>query len=326
MTRKHLTRWEESAVMADKKENGWPVEGVFVDLDYVLSKKGSAIVVDTRPEEDYLKGHIPGAISLGRQKLKAGLLLRDTMVMMRPLGELEEILGSKGIARESEIILYGEKSDFYATVVYWILDVLGFREIRFFNDGIDGAAASGVELETTVNALAPVKLKASLDDSLVATTDKVYKNLTSKEAVVLDVRTGGEHSGGDVRGALRGGRIPGSIHIHVEDNLTDPKARNLRPVNELKELYKNLDPNREVILYCYVATRTTYTYVILKALGFKKVVNYDESWIIWGSRLDLPVEGKSWLNRKTFKFISGIQMLLTILGVIVKGLILKPFK
>ena len=309
----------------DKKENEWPVEGVFVDLDYVLSKKGVAIVVDTRSKEDYLKGHIPGAISLGKPKLKAALLLRDTLVRMRPLRKLEKFLGSKGIARESEIILYGVKSDFYTAVVYWILDVLGFREIRFFNDGIAGAVASGVELETAVNSLAPVKLKASIDKSLAVTTNQVYENLTSQKAVFVDVRTPGEHSGGDPR-ALRGGRIPGSINIHVEDNLTDSKSRTLKPVNELKELYKNLDPNREVIIYCQLATRATYTYVILKALGFKKAASYDDSWIIWGNRIDLPVERISWFNRRTFKFVSGTKMMLSILAVIVKGSILKLFK
>ena len=311
--------------MADKKENEWPVKGVFVDLDYVLSKKGSAIVVDTRSEERYLKGHIPGAVSLGRKKLKAGDVLRDPMLRMRSVRELEKILGSKGITPENEIILYGDKSDFYATVVYWILDVLGFPEIRFFNDGIAGAVASSVELETTANSLAPVKLKASIDDSLVATTSQVYENLTSKEALLMDVRTPGENSGGDPR-ALRGGRIPDSILMHVEDNLTNSKSRNIKPVNELVELYAELDPNRKVIVYCQLATRATYTYVILKALGFKKVVNYDDSWIIWGNRMDLPVERAHWFTSRTFRFISGTKMRFLVVGVILKGLILKPFK
>ena len=326
MTKKKLAQWEGGGMTAeDKKENEWPVKSVFVELDYVLSKKGGAVLVDTRSEDDYLKGHIPGAISLGRQKLKAALLLRDTLVRMRPLRELEKILGSKGIARESEIILYGVKSDFYAAVVYWILDVLGFPEIRFFNDGIAGAAASGVELETAVNTLAPVKLKAAINESLAVTTERVYENLTSQKALLMDVRTPGEHSGGDPR-ALRGGRIPGSINIHVEDNLANPKSRTLKPVNELKELYKNLDPDREVIIYCQLATRAAYTYVILKALGFKKAASYDDSWIIWGNRIDLPVERVSWFNRRTFKFISGTKMMLSLLVVIAKGSILKLFR
>ena len=314
-----------SGELSNFSKADWPIEGVFVDLDYVLSKNSSAILVDTRPEERYLKGHIPGAISLGWEKINAVNLLRDTLGRMKPARELEKILGSKGISKESEIILYGVKSDFNATGVYWILDVLGFSEIRFFNDGIAGAVASGIELETAVNSLAPVKLKASVNGSLVATTSQVYKNLTSKEALLMDVRTPAENSGGDPW-ALRGGRIPGAISIHVEDNMADSKLRNLKPVNELMELYKNFDPNREVILYCQTATRAAYTYTILKALGFNKVANYDDSWIIWGNRMDLPVERAHWFTSRTFKFIRGTKMRLLVLGVIVKGLILKPFK
>ena len=290
---------EKSGEPSNFSKTEWPVEGIFVDLDYVLSKKGSAILVDTRSEENYLKGHLPGAISLGMQKFQACDVLRDQMARIRSVSELEEILGSKGIARDSEIILYGDKSDFCTTVVYWIFDVLGFPKVRFFNDGINGAFASSVELETSVNSLAPTELNALMDNSLVATTDKVYQNVTSKEALLMDVRSPGEHNGKPPK-ALRGGRIPGSINIHVEDNLADSRLRTIKPVNELMELYKNLDLDREVIIYCMTATRAAYTYTILKALGFKKVKKYDDSWIIWGGRMDLPIEKGNWITSSFF--------------------------
>ncbi len=49
-----------------------------------------------------------------------------------------------------------------------------------------------------------------------------------------------------------------------------------------------MDPNKEVVAYCQTGTRSTQTYAVLREAGYKKVRNYDDSWIVWGSNLDLP--------------------------------------
>ncbi|MEE8484898.1 MAG: rhodanese-like domain-containing protein [Nitrospinota bacterium] len=303
----------------------WPVSNVFVDFKYVLDNmdEDNVILVDTRSEEDYLKGHIPGAICLGEGKIDAAFVFGDDLIRTRPAEELIKILGSKGISPKSEIIIYGGKSDPHASVIYWILDVLSFPEIRFYNDGIDDAVNGGVELETGMHGMhtmPSVTFTATKNTELIATTDRVFENLTSKNAQLVDSRSEGENKGTDAR-ALRGGKIPGAIHIHVQDNWVDAKSKELKPVEELKKLYSVLDPDREIICYCYIGIRSTYNYIVLKALGFKKIRNYDESWIIWGNRIDLPVENRSWFDSGSFKFLfKGMRMFDGVLGVIKEGM------
>ncbi len=38
------------------------------------------------------------------------------------------------------------------------------------------------------------------------------------------------------------------------------------------------------------------TYLQLRALGFKDVANWDESWRVYGSQLTYPVAGEQWFN------------------------------
>ena len=38
------------------------------------------------------------------------------------------------------------------------------------------------------------------------------------------------------------------------------------------------------------------TYFQMRLLGFKDPANWDESWRVYGSQLDNPVEGEQWYN------------------------------
>jgi len=83
--------------------------------------------------------------------------------------------------------------------------------------------------------------------------------------------------------------------------LSEKKANNrdgiaLKDTAGLKDLYKGLDPKKEVVAYCQTGTRSTQTYAVLRELGFQKVRNYDDSWIVYGSNLDLPAKNTSYYD------------------------------
>mgnify|MGYP001614777664 FL=1 len=123
------------------------------------------------------------------------------------------------------------------------------------------------------------------------------------------MRTKKEYSGDDIR-ALRGGHLAGSISIPYEEAWVDPEAAKkfaekkapnrdgmaLKDPAALKEVYKGLDPKKEIVALCQTGTRSTQTYAVLRDLGFQKVRNYDDSWIVWGSRLELPAEDVSYYD------------------------------
>ncbi|MEK6813221.1 MAG: rhodanese-like domain-containing protein [Nitrospirota bacterium] len=282
---------------------------VIVNTDYVLKNKDKAgtILLDARAEDGYKKGHIPGAINLGGKG--ASKVLRDVDARILPTAKLEKILGDAGITREAEIIVYSIKGDPSATVPFWILEYLGAEKAKVYMGGIDDWATAKHPLAADVKKLPAAKFTAKVRADRLATTDYVKKNLKNKEVQILDVRTTKEFSGDDIR-ALRGGHIAGSVNIPYEQAWVDPEAAKKLGAGQAKDrhgmalkddkglaaIYKAFDPKKEVVALCQTGTRSTLTYAVLRDMGYTKVRNYDDSWIVWGSNLDLPVANTSYFD------------------------------
>jgi len=168
---------------------------------------------------------------------------------------------------------------------------MGMEAIHVLDGGIEQWDG---KLTTSETRLPPSVFRAKIRPNRYATTSYVKGALKKHRVVLLDVRTTGEYKGTDVR-SLRGGHIPGAININFEENYQGGSSR-LKPREELEKLYGALDKNKEIIVYCQTGTRAANTYFVLKTLGFLNVRAYDASWVVWGTRLDLPAEDVSYFN------------------------------
>lgn len=134
-----------------------------------------------------------------------------------------------------------------------------------------------------------------LDPGLIATTAEVQE--WSTEAVrpggptrVLDVRSGDEYLGDDVR-AARGGHVPGARHRLFSDFVrADGTLRS--PDEAIRLLHAvGVEPEELRVTYCQGGVRATLPWFILHELGgLEQVRSYAGSWEEWGNRADTPVE------------------------------------
>lgn len=285
--------------------------GVIVDTDYVLKNKDKAgvVLVDARGASDYKKGMIPGAVVLG--DAPGAKLLRDVDARILPVKKLEKIIGDAGLSRDHEIIVYGTKGDTSPTVVFWILEYLGAEKAKVYLGGIDDWTGGKNHITNEPRKLPAAHFTAKVQAERLASTDFVKKSLKSKDVQFVDARTPKENSGNDIR-ALRGGHIAAVNHVNIpyqemwkdpetakklaEKAVKDREGMSLKDPAALKALYKGLDPKKEVVAYCQTGTRSTYTYAVLRDMGYQKVRNYDDSWIVYGSEKDLPVENLSYFD------------------------------
>jgi thiosulfate/3-mercaptopyruvate sulfurtransferase len=284
---------------------------IIVDTDYVAKNKDKAgvILLDARAETEAKKGMIAGAVLLDAKG--GAVALRDVNARIRPVKQMEDILGKAGLTRESEIIVYGAKGDTGPYVTFWILEYLGATKARIYHGGIDDWMTAKQPLTNEGRKPPVAQFVAKMAADRLATTDYVKKSLNSKDVQFVDSRTARENSGDDIR-ALRGGHVAAVNHVNVpyEQAWQDPETakkladkkvadRNgmaLKDGAALKTLYKTLDAGKEVVAYCQTGTRSTQTYAVLRELGFKKVRNYDDSWIVYGSNLDLPAQNTSYYD------------------------------
>jgi len=112
-----------------------------------------------------------------------------------------------------------------------------------------------------------------------ASIDMVIEALQNpNEWVVIDTRADNEYSGErGGSGAYGSGRMMGAVHI--EWTRSNDADEMLLPEAQLRDLYGFIG-DRKVIVYCLGGVRSSYTWMVLRDLGYD-VWNYVGSWTEW---------------------------------------------
>ena len=280
---------------------------VIVDTGFVEQAAArGALIWDVRGQEDYRRGHIPGAVNID----EIALVLREPSTEdYIPVARIEQILGEAGIDPAREIVLYGAKAHTSPYFGYITLRYLGGSDARVYHGGMDDWKAAGKPIATDPVKLPPVSFRAQVNPDVILSTREVISRLGAPGIQIVDARTEKEFSGEDIR-ALRGGHIPGAVNIPYESNWVDPDTprklqrrqvagkdgMSLKPLEDLRALYARLDPQKETIVYCQSGVRSAETATVLQSLGFRNVKVYDSSWLGYGNTFDAPAENVTYFN------------------------------
>lgn len=268
-------------------------------------EKPDWVVVDCRDLEDYLKGHIQGAISLGKS---CGKALRDNSSRLLDAKRYEDFLSKVGIGNASHVVFYhGDMKDLTdATVGFWVMEYLGHDKAYVLNGGMDAWRKAGLRLSDKPEKREPATFKAKVVASRLSPTDEIVKIARGqvKGVQLVDSRTSAEYRGEDIR-SVRGGHVPNTtVNISHRDTLPkvkDPKTEKMVEIAYLDpdvtaKAYEKLDKNARTVAYCQTGTRSTLTYLQFRLLGFKDPANWDESWRVYGAKLEYPVAEEQWYN------------------------------
>ena len=267
-----------------------------VTTDWLAERLGQPGLVVVESDEDvllYETGHIPGAV-----KIDWHTDLNDPVVRDYVNGEqFAALLGSKGIARDTTVVIYGDKNNWWAAYALWVFTLFGHEDVRLLDGGRDKWIAEGRPLTTDVPEVTPVEYPVvERDDTVVrAFKEDVLAHFGNP---LIDVRSPEEYNGERTsapaypeEGALRAGHIPTAASV--------PWARAAAPDGtfksrvELDAIYRDeagLQDGDDVIAYCRIGERSSHTWFVLThLLGFEKVRNYDGSWTEWGSAVRVPI-------------------------------------
>ena len=268
----------------------------FPNANLVLSPRALAarlesgaplLLLDMRPPEAYVAGHIPGAVHLDLWGVS--LIDTDPAPLKAFMWMIEHVLALHGVDGGTPIVVYDDQSGVRAARAFWFLEYFGPPAVKLLDGGFAAWAAAG--LPVSVDAAPPPKSEwtGSREAHTLATWRDVRDAVGSRDVVILDTRTDEEHEGRLVR-ARRGGAVPGAVHVEWTRNLTPAGA--FKPAAELKQMYEEagVTPDREVIAYCQGGYRASHSYLALRLLGYPKVRMYVGSWKEWGDREELPIE------------------------------------
>jgi thiosulfate/3-mercaptopyruvate sulfurtransferase len=210
---------------------------------------------------------------------------------------MAELLSRKGISREDTIVLYGDKSNWWACYALWVLKLFGHPDVRIMDGGRAKWVAEGRFLTKDIPArTTTVYPVVERDDSSIRAFKEDVLNHFGKP--LIDVRSPQEYSGERTHmpdypeeGALRGGHIPTAASVPWSKAVNEDQT--FRTLEELNEIYRRqagLGQASDVIAYCRIGERSSHTWFVLKyLLGIEKVRNYDGSWTEWGSAVRVPI-------------------------------------
>jgi len=245
------------------------------------------ILVDLTSAARYAEGHIPGARFVDPKRTQLGQ--PPAPGLLPPQEQLESLFGELGHRPDAVYVVYDDEGGGWAGRFIWLLDVIGHRRYHYLNGGLRAWLAEERPLSRDIPAPAGGPVALTLHSEPTATREYLQSRLGAADLVVWDARSPQEYRGEKVL-AAKGGHVPGAINFEWTAAM-DP-ARALRIREDIAECLNGLGitPDKEIVTHCQTHHRSGLTYLIAKALGYRRVKGYAGSWGEWGNHPDTPVE------------------------------------
>jgi thiosulfate/3-mercaptopyruvate sulfurtransferase len=267
-----------------KKPVDYPRSDLLVEAKELASPKVAKTcrILDTRSQEKYRAGHIPGAASVSPAAWSAAFNAgEDSTAWGRRLGAV-------GLDPETCVVVYGD--DYReAARIWWILRYWGFRDVRLLNGGWLAWKNQGGKVVQDEPKLPAREVKLASQASRLADRGQVLDSLTARREQIIDVRSTAEHCG-ETATAKRNGSMPGALHLEWSA-VIDARTQRFRNAEELSKLLHaaGIDPAKPALTYCQSGGRAAVMAFALELMGGKEVRNYYRSWAEWGNADDTPI-------------------------------------
>ncbi|MEJ7838342.1 MAG: sulfurtransferase [Thermomicrobiales bacterium] len=271
---------------------------VLVSTEWLADHLEDPNVRVVESDEDILLyeiGHIPGAVKLDWESQMQDQVKRDFV----DKAGFEGLASERGISKDTTVIFYGDKNNWYATYGFWLFKYFGHKDVRVLDGGRAKWEAEGREYTRKPSVYPAVTYTAAEpDDSIRAYRDQVRAVVAAGDTDLVDVRSPQEYTGELLHavgypqeGAQRAGHVAGARNIPWGQAARADGT--FKPVEELSSLYgaEGITGSRDVVAYCRIGERSSHTWFVLTyLLGYDNVRNYDGSWTEWGSLVGVPVE------------------------------------
>ena len=257
------------------------------------------VIVDTRENKAYLKGHIPGAVNIPKKMYFQGKLGSVEKLPTTP-EQLQKMYQAVGIDDESAIVFYsgGKNSVDFADAAsgVWNSWIYGLQNVALLNGGYAKWVDEKKKISTNVPTPKTSELELeTYDIQEVASINDIFAAIYDEDKQIADARVSKFYRGEDDRKDLaRHGRIPTARltpmirYVKKEGDyfifLDKKKAKSI--------LYNNgfgVELDKPIYFYCNSGHKTRGIWFVAKFLvGVKEAKVYDGG-IIEYSRSNMPM-------------------------------------
>ncbi len=237
-------------------------------------------------EEEYKKGHIPGAIFFDLEKNSD---LNNPIPHMLPKKQkFISFLEKNEITPNDDLVIYDQVGFFCSSRVWFTFIYYNFKSIKILNGGIKFWKENNFIVNNQKNT-AFKKKTIKLEEKKMIVVDKEYvkKKIKDKKTLIIDARSRNRFLGleEEPRKNLKRGNIPSSVNIPFT-SLVDKNGKFLGKSVLKKKFEKkvNFSLTNEIICTCGSGVTACNVIFALNLLGVKNLKLYDGSWAQWGKK------------------------------------------
>ncbi len=247
------------------------VTGAYAQFDIISAKDAvklvddpNTIIISTRKAEDYAKVHIQNAINV---EMKSLYVEGPIEGLLKSPAEMAKIFGEKGVDPSKTIIIYDNGKYVYATYMYWILDYLGYPNVKVLDGHMTGWRTARGPVTKTPTTLPALTVNPKLKSGIFCDFNYVKGKLNNAGTMIVDVSAPKEFDEGHIPGSIS---MENKLFFNEETSTLNSKEAIEKVLADHK-----IDKNKEIILYCASSARAGTVYLAMKGLGYTKVKIYE---------------------------------------------------
>ena len=263
------------------------------------------LILDTQPNiHDYIQGHIPGAVYMEENLLRAYGETRPGVWI--PPDWAEQLFSRLGLHPDMQVVVCSSSGPLSActtfigdgleqTMVAYTLARYGHRNVRILDGGVDKWKAENRPLDRVFPKVVESQFRADLREEFYIEYDEFRSLKDDPDVMLLDARPRPVYEG---QGPwIRAGHIPGAVNLPWKSLFADGNKKLLKPDAEIASILAEKGVSREKTILCSCGTgrEATAEFVLFRwYLQFPKVRIYEGSFTEWSSYPDNPtVTGKN---------------------------------
>jgi thiosulfate/3-mercaptopyruvate sulfurtransferase len=193
-------------------------------------------ILDVRSQNEYAKGHIPGALRVDvgdwKNLATADNGLHDAKSWAAKLAPL-------AITSKTHVVVYGGRLTDTARI-WWLLKYLGVKNASLLNGSWDSWAKLNRPAQTSTPRVVETEFKPVFQADRLEEIDSLKKTLKSDKFKFVDTRSDSEFAGG---------RIPGAAHLEWKELVA--KDGRFKTKAQLQQLFRGRGIMPDETAVCY---------------------------------------------------------------------------
>jgi thiosulfate/3-mercaptopyruvate sulfurtransferase len=235
------------------------------------------------PVAEYNAAHIPNARFFDIDDIADHA--SDLPHMVPPVEKFMSRMRAMGVGDGHQIVVYDAIGVMSAPRVWWMLKLMGHRDVAVLDGGLPKWVAEGRPTEDLAPVVRDRHMTVRRQNHMVRDVTQVAAASKLMDHVIVDARSAERFRGEapEPREGLRSGHIPNSRNVPFNTLLNDNNT--LRSDDEIRTIFEKagVDLSKPIITTCGSGVTAAVLFLALTKIGKTDLSLYDGSWSEWGA-------------------------------------------